>query len=206
MNKKVIVLGFCTIFVIWIMISLFLYNKKDASKKIIPKNISQKKDITKNPITKLYDKDDCKIKEEKFSVKGFSMEPLIKNGSEVITKLNYYNCNKSKPKSWDIVIFENPFTLDRIIKKLSILSWDKLEVDKKKKTIKVNWKIIVNSQKQEYIFKDNELKWFEIYTQNWIIIENTYFIFWDNIHWSIDSRVFWSVTLEGLVWKVELDE
>lgn len=152
-------------------------------------------------VWKVYNQNNCEIKKEFFSVNGFSMQPMIKDKEEIEVFLNYYNCSKNKPKDWDIVIFENPYTLERIIKKLYIIPWDEVKIDKETNTIKVNGKKLVNSQNQAYIFKEPELKWFEIYTENGKVIENTYFIFWDNIYWSIDSRSFWPITLEGLIWK-----
>jgi len=153
---------------------------------------------------KLYNINDCKIKEEIFKINGFSMEPLILNWSDIKVFMNYYNCDNNIPKSWDIVIFENPYTLEKIIKKIMIVPKDKIEINKEKRTIKANWKVLKNSLDIEYIFYENELKWFEIYLQDGEIIWNTYFLFWDNIYNSRDSRDFWPITLEWILWKVEI--
>lgn len=189
MKKKLVIL-ICISAIIW---GIYLF-KNSAT----PSNILNDKTI------KLYDENICEVKKDTFSVNGFSMEPMIKNGSSVQVQLNYYNCWTNKPKWWDIVVFENPHTLEKVIKKLAVVPGDEIKIDKKTNTIKINGKKLVNSEKQEYIFKEQELKWFEIYMENEKIIENIYFIFGDNIYGSSDSRNFWPITLEWLVWKVDL--
>lgn len=152
----------------------------------------------------LYNKTNCDIKDEPLHVNGTSMEPMIKNMSEVSLKMNYYNCGKNVVKWWDIVVFENPHTKELVIKKLAIVPGDKIVMNRKEWTIKINGTTFVNSEKKEYKFTENEMKWFDIYTSNWIVSEWIYFIFWDNILNSTDSRRYGPIPLEWILGKVEL--
>ena len=197
MKKKIFVLAFVLVLISTIV---FVLNNKT----FLNQTTTEQKNIFEDKTVKLYDENDCEIKKEDFDVRGYSMRPLIQDWQTVKVQLNYYNCKKNIPKWGDIVVFEMPVNLERVIKKLSIVPWDKIEIDKKTRTIKINWKTFVNSAKMEYVFSEHELKWFDIYTENWIISDNTYFIFWDNIHGSIDSRSYGPISLHWIVGKVDL--
>lgn len=157
-----------------------------------------------NQTKRIYDKNNTKIFTQDFEVNGISMTPMIKPWQKVEVKMNYYNSWKNEPKSWDIIIFENPFTLEKIIKKVSLVPNDLLKYNSKDKTLEVNWKILKNSAWTKYIFSENEFKLINIYIKDWKIIPWVYFIFWDNTISSMDSRSFWPITIEWILWKVEL--
>ncbi len=181
------------LFLFGIIIFMIVFEKEGDNTKLLS-----------NSQENLYNENNCQIVKEPFKVNWVSMEPLIKNGSKVELSLNYYNCSNNIPKSWDIIIFENPFTFEKVIKKLSISPWDKLEVDEETWIIKINGDKFVNSAGDVYVFSELALKYFDIYTrEDWIVKDWIYFIFWDNVKNSIDSRDYWPVSLEWILWKVE---
>ena len=73
------------------------------------------------------------------------MQPMIDNGDTVTVDLNYYNQGQHVVATGDIVIFENPFTLNKIIKRVVIIPGDRVEKDLEKGTLIVNGKTLMNS-------------------------------------------------------------
>lgn len=59
----------------------------------------------------------------------------------------------------------------------------------------LNWETLKNSAWQEYNFSQKEIKTMFPFVQNWYMQSGSYFIFWDNVTNSIDSRVY------GWVWS-----
>ena len=203
MKKKLIILICSFIIILGIIFYIMRDNKpKNTTITPPPKIVNNDKTVENKPKL-VYNKSNCKIQEESFNVKGNSMVPMLKNGIVIKLKLNYYNCDNNKIKYWDIVVFENPYTGEKIIKIASILPWDKITKDKKN-NIKVNWKVLKNSVWEEYKFDELAIRWFDINSNKWIIKENTYFLFWDNIKRSIDSRQNWPISIDWILWKVEL--
>lgn len=66
------------------------------------------------------------------------MQPMIENGDLVTVDVNYYNQGQHVVTPGDIVIFENPFTLNRIIKRVVMTPGDRVEKDLQNKTLIVN--------------------------------------------------------------------
>lgn len=158
--------------------------------------------LSKNTSQRLYNPNNCEIKSEPFVIQWRSMVPLIQPNQEVEVSLNYYNCSQNVPKTWEVIIFENPFTKERVIKKIWFSQWDTVIIDTKSNTLQVNGTTFMNSEKKEYIFTPDELKMFQIYIQNKKVSKDVYFIFWDNINGSTDSRSYGPITWEWILGKV----
>lgn len=139
---------------------------------------------------------------EVYTIHGMSMEPLILNGERVLVDLDYFRGGKNTIQQGDVIIFENPHSHDRIIKRVGIIAWDRVEKKLENGTLLVNGKVLMNSVLEPYIFDDRAYRWIDIYTKSGIIIENTYFLYGDNIDASVDSRITWPVTLEWILGKV----
>jgi hypothetical protein len=105
------------------------------------------------------------------------MEPMIRNKSVITLRMNWYNCANHAPRSSDVVVFENPFTRERVIKKLSMVPGDRVEVDRASRTVKLNGTIFANSKGTVYEFAESELKWFDIYVKEGILMSGVYFLF-----------------------------
>ena len=72
------------------------------------------------------------------------MEPTIHNGETVEVNMNYYNQHQHEVVAGDVVVFENPFSLERIIKRVYIIPGDTVEKDQKNRTLLVNGKVVKN--------------------------------------------------------------
>ena len=210
MNKKkylIFIIFIAFVIFIWV---IFYYsnNYNKISKQYFKQN--NQKDNTKNIIKnnninkRFFNPNDLEIKKESFLVKWTSMQPLINNWDKVTLLLNYYNSWFNKIKSWDTIIFENNFTFDKIIKNIKIVPWDELKLNYKDWTVFVNNKLLVNSQNKEYKFNKNEFDLLKIYIKDNKMINNNYYLLWDNINTSIDSRNWWPISKEWILWKVEL--
>ncbi len=73
------------------------------------------------------------------------MQPLVAHGKKVTVALNYYNHGQNTMKSGDVIVFENPFTKDMVIKKLAIVPGDKIVTDEKTGIIQINGQTFKNS-------------------------------------------------------------
>jgi len=187
------------IFIIWLILIIFvwvwIYYFSDLNEF--------KLDIEKN---RFYNPNNCEIKSEKYIVKWLSMQPLINNWDEVDLLLNYYNCWNNKIESWDIVIFENNFRFDKIIKQIKIIPWNSIELNYASWTVSVNSKLLKNSENNLYIFSKKELDFLNIYLNNGKMSNNNYYLLGDNISWSIDSRTWWPISIQWILWKVDLSK
>lgn len=150
----------------------------------------------------LYNPNNTNIEKKDFNIAWNYMEPMIKNSTDINYDLNYYNDGKNPIKAWDVVVYENPFTLKKLVLKVTAIKWDKVDINKDKWTVNINWSVLKNSSWATYIFTENELKQFEIYSTTWIIKDEVYFLLTDNINSKMDSRSFWPSVREWILWKV----
>jgi len=127
-----------------------------------------------------------------------SMFPLLNNWEEINFIRGYYNTNN--PKIGDLVDYNYAWKYN-YIKQVKATDKDKVEIIGQ--NLHINWNIMKNSKWEIYKFNDNELKMLWLYVQNWLIPKNSVLIFWDNISVSTDSRKFWAVSKNDLLWKFE---
>ena len=132
-----------------------------------------------------------------------SMEPLIENGSVVLFSSWYYDDVKSEVKLWDIVLYDFKGEKHPIIK--SIVARDSDSVELKNNTLFVNKKEVKNSAWESYNFSSSEQKMMKLYiNKENKIPNNSVFILWDNVKISRDSRKFGAVSMNDILWKVNL--
>lgn len=134
-----------------------------------------------------------------------SMEPLIKNGENVIFQSGYYDDKNilKKDIKWDVVLYDFKWEDKPIIKKIVATDKDILEL--KNNTLFVNDQEIKNSVWDSYDFTENEQTVLKMYiSKDNKIPKNSVFILWDNTQISTDSRKFGAVSLTDILWKVIL--
>lgn len=128
-----------------------------------------------------------------------SMEPLIKNGNNKTIMLDYYNtCNK-QVQIWDIIGYNYAGSKKLLMKQVKVDNSIKIEWQNKK--LLLNWEVFVNSIWKEYIFSQKQKNLLNLYITNNYITKDSYFIFWDNVENSIDSRNFWAISQKDIIGK-----
>ncbi len=146
--------------------------------------------------------DVCNVIKENKIISWDSMFPFLENWSKIIFLKDYYNiCNK-EIKKWDLVAYDYAWNINPLIKVVKIDWKDNVEIDWN--IMKINWEVMKNSIWQIYIFSEWEINLISLYIKNWKIPENSYMIFWDNINDSIDSRRFWAISWNDILWKFDI--
>lgn len=128
---------------------------------------------------------------------GSSMLPMLSSGSVLDLIVDYYKYNE--PRRWDIVWYDYWWNKHMLIKIVKITSDDIVYVSWS--NLIVNDFIMVNSKWDVYKFSDQELSVFNMYIKNRSIWKNSFFVFWDNVKDSIDSRKFGAISRNDLLWK-----
>lgn len=132
----------------------------------------------------------CITGKEKMTVNGQSMEPLIKNGTELELSKDYYKCNQAK--KGDIIAYYFAGDKNPLIKKIMADDQDYLEI--KDNQILINKEVMKNSVGKEYNFSAGNLKMLGLYIKENKIPKDSYLIFGDNKESSLDSRRFGAVS------------
>ena len=141
----------------------------------------------------------CKTQITEVWVKWTSMTPLIENWDNITIEYGYYQCNNNLNR-WDLVIYNSLLTDWSIVKRLTCLPWDSIVFYEWK--IILNTEILKNSAWEEYVFNENEIDKMSTYIKDWKLQSWAYFIFWDNVTNSIDSRSYWAISFDNFIWKV----
>lgn len=181
MKKNIIIVTLLiTNLISWLFYYFERRENQDLVRKIAlltPENKVTTSDVVKNT--------DCKMQEVYDDVSGTSMEPLIKNLAKVKVIENYYACNPIVERG-DIIIYESFTTPGPIIKQVKALPGDVIVFENGR--IYINGEIMKNSAWQEYIFRQEEVKYMSMYIQEWKLQDGSFFAFGDNLTYSIDSR------------------
>lgn len=131
------------------------------------------------------------------NISGNSMNPLFKNGEKVYFLIWYYRCNNLQ--RGDIIAYDFANTGNIYMKILYGFPGDKIFFEENK--IFINNKELKNSSWNSYFFTDAEIQLMNLFIKNNILDKWSYFIFWDNIWNSDDSRKFWAIWEKNIVWK-----
>ena len=133
-----------------------------------------------------------------------SMEPLIEDGSGVLFSSWFYDDEKKNDvKLWDIVLYDFKGEEHAIIK--SVVARDSDNIEFKNNSLFVNKKEVKNSEWKSYNFSQAERRVMKLYiNKEWKIPKNSVFILWDNVKNSRDSRKFGAVSMNDILWKVNL--
>jgi len=144
----------------------------------------------------------CKIDKLTKTITWSSMSPELKHWETVYLLYDYYDKCLITPKKWDIIAYDFAGNKHLIIKKILVDSNDNISIKDNK--LFVNNESLKNSKQKEYRFRDSDIKMLSLYIKDWHIPKWTYFIFWDNLTNSIDSRRFWAISLQNISWKFDL--
>ncbi len=134
----------------------------------------------------------CHIETEFLSVRGNSMEPLIRSGDAVKVLFGYYECNLVNRE--DIVIFNFAGSEYPMIKIVKGIPGDRFEL---KETysgwhILINDDIVKNSENKAYLIPEQGYRMLSLYERDFdgIIPKNAYLLLGDNIFGTLDSTRF----------------
>jgi signal peptidase I len=124
---------------------------------------------------------------------GYSMYPTIKNGKFICVKKI-----KNNLEVWDIVLFEYEIEDNEsifYIKRIVWVPWNTIEIK--------NWELIINDNiVDESIYsKYYELEKMKKNYEKITLMENEYFVLGDNRNKSKDSRYFWAIHSDKIIWK-----
>ena len=145
-------------------------------------------------------KNDC-IEMKNLRVEWNSMSPVIENGSIVQALMNYYQCRSELPKHGDIVILEDSALIWPYIKTIAAVPGDRV-VFTQSGTLLREGSEIKNKSDEIYTFTQEEISFLSIYILDGKIRRDAYFVFWENMHHSRDSKKIGAVSLSALRAKV----
>lgn len=128
-----------------------------------------------------------------------SMFPLIHDWETKELLIDYYNTHSIQPKKWDIIAYNYAGNEKALIKIIQVTDNDSISFSKNR--LIINDSILKNSVWEEYIFSEAEVRIMSLYINDSHIPKNSYFIFWDNTKNSLDSRNFWAISWEDIIWK-----
>ncbi len=128
-------------------------------------------------------------------VHGSSLEPIIKEGENVILMKNYYTCHKIKIN--DIVAYNFSGKKYPLIKIVKALPGDILEF--KGCYLLRNGEVIKNSMGKPYCFTGSRREMLKLYTGRELY---GYLLLGNKITGSLDSSVFGIVSKEDIIGKI----
>lgn len=143
--------------------------------------------------------------QSRFTVRGNSLEPIIKAGKSVEVLTGYYNCNPVLRE--DIVVYNYSGNKNPIIKVVKGIPGDTISLSKNGDNywnILINGEILRNSENIPYQLTEKEYKIISLYIKdyNGVIPENTYLIMGNKPKGSLDSRRIGLVDKKDIVGKV----
>jgi len=149
---------------------------------------------------------DCSIKIEEMTVRGSSLDPLIKPEQTIKALFGYYNCHEIE--RGDVVLFDYAGNKNSIIKIVKGISGDKFELRETEGgwNIIVNNKYVKNFEGKPYLISGNRYKMLALYERDYkgMIPENAYLLLSNQISGSVDSTRFGLVDKSGIIAKVEI--
>jgi len=149
---------------------------------------------------------DCSIKTQEMTVRGSSLDPLIKPEQTIKALFGYYDCYEVK--RGDIVLFDYAGKKNLVIKIVKGISGDKFELRKSDSSwnILINNQIVKNSEDKPYLISGNAYKMLSLYEKDYkgTIPENAYLLLENHISGSVDSTTFGLIDKSGIVAKVEI--
>ena len=189
--KKYVMVLVIPIFIITLSFILRSYNSK------LVNNDDSLNNTVENEVDTIEYSGKYEIKD--FKVSWNSMYPLLQNGEKIIVLDGYYEDNE-----WlkdDIIVYNYAWEKNPVVKSIKVTSDDKVEV--KWLNLYVNDEILTNLSWKIYKFSKAEIKVLSMYIKNNKIPNNSYFIFWENVSNSIDSRKFWAVWSADFIGKLK---
>ena len=149
---------------------------------------------------------DCSIKIEEMTVRGSSLDPLIKPEQTIKALFGYYNCHEIE--RGDVVLFDYAGNKNPLIKVVKGIPGDKFELRETEGgwNIIVNNKYVKNFEGKPYLISGNRYKMLALYERDYkgMIPENAYLLLSNQISGSVDSTRFGLVDKSGIIAKVEI--
>ena len=149
---------------------------------------------------------DCSIKIEEMTVRGSSLDPLIKPEQTIKALFGYYNCHEIE--RGDVVLFDYAGNKNPLIKVVKGIPGDKFELRETEGgwNIIVNNKYVKNFEGKPYLIFGNRYKMLALYERDYkgVIPENAYLLLSNQVAGSIDSTAFGLVDKSGIIAKVEI--
>lgn len=186
MSKKILIIILLTA-----LISIYFFlnlNKKEYSSS------------QNNLFKAIYDKS-----REKVTVRGNSLNPIIKAGDCVYILKDYYQSNRIKRE--DIIAYNFVGNENLIIKIVKALPGDKFEMRKGENnswSIAINNNILKNSEGEIYSFSDQGSKMLRLYADAYPEIpQNSFLILGNNPRGSLDSSRFGLASRDNVIGKVK---
>lgn len=136
----------------------------------------------------------CWLFSKKFKISGNAMHPTLREKETICVEKA-----KNNLMAWDIILFEqapNP-NIDKKYMHIMRIVWvpnDELEI--KKWRLFINW----NPAKEEYFrnyIPENIKENISLIT----LWKDEYYVLWDNRDASTDSRIYWPIKQENILWK-----
>ncbi len=183
---------FLICFIFSLIINIFLLKEIFILKTQIIK-LSPKDTITQIEIK------DCKTNVNTYNITWLSMQPLIKDNSQVQVEDKYYECQK-EIKRWDIVEVYLWYW-EKMIKILKWLPNDLVSFNESSKML-LNWEILKNSKWEEYVFSSEEIDNINSFVINGKLREDVFLVFWDNTKNLKDSGYSWPIAKDALKGKI----
>ena len=150
-------------------------------------------------------KETCSWQEEQRTVAGSSLEPIVKNGQEIVLLEGYYNCHAVERE--DIVVYEfaeGRTPLLKIIKGVPGNTFSLQPVSGGSGwNIIINGEVVRNSQKIAYVLDSNEYRMLHLYERDYsgLIPPDAYLILGNLPQGSRDSTQIGLVGKDGILGK-----
>ncbi|MDD5084095.1 MAG: signal peptidase I [Candidatus Moranbacteria bacterium] len=147
----------------------------------------------------------CKTSIETKTVRGHSMEPLLRDGTDVRVLVGYYACHT--PDRGDIAVLHYVGNDVPIIKRVFAVPGDAFRVisDGDNSKIEINGQIAVNSAGIAYSFSGSQAKMLKLYEESahGPLPSDAYLVLGDQVEGSLDSTRFGLIGLENFVGKAD---
>jgi signal peptidase I len=148
----------------------------------------------------------CVTKREVKTVRGNSLSPLVKPGSEVTILNDYYKCNK--PMRGDLVIYDykgNPVPVIKIIKAVEKAKFQSVK-NGGHYNLYINNDLQKNSEGKPYFFDERQNNMLALYEKDYggRVPENSVLLLGDRPEGTTDSTRFGLVSLSDLIGKAEV--
>ena len=150
----------------------------------------------------------CPNNTEAKTVRGISLEPLIKNGEDVKVIINYYKCYAVERN--DIIVYQYAGNQNPLIKIVKGMPNDKfslkLNEDSTNWYILLNDEILKNSEGKPYLINSHGAKVLSLYINDYkgIIPQNAYLILGNLASGSLDSTAFGLISKDDIIGKAEI--
>ncbi len=147
----------------------------------------------------------CVTERSEDTVRGASMQPLIKDGATITALYGFYACNQIR--RGDLALISPSANRDPLIKKVRVLPGDRFglfRVGADRWNILVNGTALKNSEGQVYSLSDRGNRMISLYETDYkgVMPPGFYFIFGEDPAGTLDSTKFGPVGEQAILAKV----